>query len=99
MRREVDARDEESLRPLVERYFPDAAGRALDVRTCPFDPSPDEDFIVDLHPETERAVVAAGFSGRGFKFCSVIGEILADLAFDGGTRHDIGRLRLDRFGA
>jgi sarcosine oxidase len=42
-------------------------------------------------------VVAAGFSGHGFEFCSVVGEILADLALDGGTRHDIGFLRLGRF--
>ena len=43
-------------------------------------------------------VVGAGFSGHGFKFCSVVGEILADLALDGETRHEIGFLRLDRLG-
>ena len=42
-------------------------------------------------------MVGAGFSGHGFKFCSVVGEILADLALDGSTRHDIGFLRLARF--
>ena len=42
--------------------------------------------------------VAAGFSGHGYKFCSVIGEIMADLATDGRTQHDIGLFRLDRFG-
>jgi sarcosine oxidase len=97
MARAVEPSDEARLRPLLERYLPDAAGPVLDVRICPFDPSPDEDFILDVHPETERAVVAAGFSGRGFKFCSVIGEILADLALEGETRHDIGRLSLGRF--
>jgi sarcosine oxidase len=97
MSREVEPGDEAALRPLVERYLPEAAGAALDVRTCPFDPSPDEDFVIDRHPESERAVVAAGFSGRGFKFCSVVGEILADLVVEGRTLHDIGRFRLDRF--
>jgi len=43
-------------------------------------------------------VVAAGFSGHGFKFCSVVGEILADLAVDGRTEHDIGLFALGRFG-
>lgn len=95
--REPEARDEATLRPFIERYFPDGSGPALDIRVCPFEVSPDEDFIVDRHPESERVVFAAGFSGRGFKFCSVIGEILADLALDGDTRHDIGRLRLNRF--
>ena len=40
--------------------------------------------------------IAAGFSGHGFKFCSVVGEILADLALEGGTRHDISLFRLAR---
>ncbi len=45
-----------------------------------------------------RAVVClGGGSGHGFKFCSVLGEIAADLALDGQTRHDIGLLRLGRF--
>jgi sarcosine oxidase len=97
MSREVEPSDEAALRPLVERYLPEAAGPVLDVRTCPFDPSPDEEFVIDRHPQFERAVVAAGFSGRGFKFCPVVGEILADLTLDGATSHDISRLRLSRF--
>lgn len=97
MSRGIADTDEASLRPLVERYLPDAAGTVLDVRTCPFDPSPDEGFIIDRHPESDRAVLAAGFSGRGFKFCSVVGEILVDLILEGETRHDIGRFLLDRF--
>jgi sarcosine oxidase len=97
MTREPTPEDESSLRPLVERYFPDGAGRVLSLRACPFEASPDEDFIVDVHPESGRVSVAAGFSGRGFKFCSVVGEILADLALAGETRHDIARLRLGRF--
>ena len=44
-------------------------------------------------------VIAAGFSGHGFKFCSVVGEVLADLALDDGTDWNIGLFRLDRFGA
>ena len=67
------------------------------LKTCLFEPTPDEHFLIDRHPGRERAVVGAGFSGHGFKFCSVVGEILADLALDGETRHDIGLFRLDRF--
>lgn len=97
MSRDAEAADEEMLRPLVERYFPEGAGPTLTVKTCPFEVSPDENFIIDRHPDSERVVVAAGFSGRGFKFCSVVGEILAELALDGETRHDIDFLRLSRF--
>jgi sarcosine oxidase len=95
--REVTAADAVPLRRFAERYFPDGAGATLDLKACLFELSPDEHFLIDLHPETELAVVGAGFSGHGFKFCSVVGEILADLALDGETLHDIGFLRLDRF--
>ena len=96
--REPTVADETRLRELAGRYLPDGAGATVALKTCIFELSPDEHFIVDRHPSAPSAVVAAGFSGHGFKFCSVIGEILADLAIDGGTRHDIGLFRIDRFG-
>ena len=69
------------------------------LKVCLFTNSPDEHFIVDLHPTYPQVVLAAGFSGHGYKFCSVIGEILADLALRGDTRHDIGLFALSRFGS
>jgi len=96
--RVTTAEDEAVLRPFAERYFPAGAGSTLALKACFFELSPDEHFLIDLHPESELAVVGAGFSGHGFKFCSVVGEILADLALDGETRHDIGFLRFARFG-
>jgi sarcosine oxidase len=95
--REPTLEDEAPLRAFAERYFPDGAGPTIALKTCLFEPSPDEHFLIDRHPETDSAVLAAGFSGHGFKFCSVVGEILADLALDGDTKHDIGFLRLSRF--
>ena len=97
--REPTLADEEPLRAFAGRYFPDGAGPTVALKTCLFEPSPDEHFLIDAHPETPHAVFGAGFSGHGFKFCSVVGEILADLALEGETRHDIGFLRLGRFAA
>ena len=98
LRRDPDGEDEDVLRRFAGRYFPDGAGPALTLKTCLFENSPDEHFILDTHPASSAVVVGAGFSGHGFKFCSVVGEILADLAVDGRTRHDIGFLRLARLG-
>jgi sarcosine oxidase len=95
--RDAGPDDVAPLRHFAERYFPDGAGRTLDLKACLFELSPDEHFLIDRHPETELAVVGAGFSGHGFKFCPVVGEILADLALEGETLHDIGFLRLSRF--
>jgi sarcosine oxidase len=66
------------------------------MKTCLFTNSPDEHFIIDRLPEAPQVAIAAGFSGHGFKFCSVVGEILADLALEGGTKLNIELFRLDR---
>lgn len=97
VRREVEAEDERLLRGFAERYFPDGAGATMALRTCMFTNTPDEHFIIDRHPEFPQVVLASPCSGHGYKFCSVVGEIVADLATgDGATRHDIGFLGLGR---
>lgn len=99
MDREPDRVDEELLREAVNRYFPQASGPTLTLKTCLFTNTPDEHFVLDLHPDLPEVVVGAGFSGHGFKFASVVGEILADLAIDGQTSHDISLLRFARLAA
>jgi sarcosine oxidase len=96
MDRACHADDEAVLRDAVRRYFPDADGPTLAMKTCLFTNTPDEHFVIDRLPHAPHVAIAAGFSGHGFKFCSVVGEILADLALDGGTRHDISLFALGR---
>jgi sarcosine oxidase len=97
MDRTPNRQDEQCLRICVERHFPKAAGPILSMKACLFTNSPDEHFIIDHLPEDRRVLIAAGFSGHGFKFCSVIGEILADLALHGSTRHDLNLFKVGRF--
>jgi sarcosine oxidase len=96
-RREPEPEDEDLLRAFARRYFPDGAGPTMMLKTCLFTNSPDRHFILDRHPDHPEVAIAAGFSGHGYKFCSVIGEIMADLARDGRTGHDIEFFRLTRF--
>ena len=97
MRREPDAADEQLLRAFAARYFPESAGATMALRSCMFTNTPDEHFILDRHPAHPNVVLVSPCSGHGYKFCSVIGEIVADLATgDGVTRHDIGLFRATR---
>lgn len=97
MRREPDAEDERLLRDFAGRYFPEGNGPTMALRACMFTNTPDEHFVLDRHPDHPQVVLASPCSGHGYKFCSVIGEVLADMATgDGTTRHDIAFLRLDR---
>ncbi len=78
--------------------MPSALGGLAAMKTCIYTRTPDDDFILDVSPSDPRVVLASPCSGHGFKFASVIGEVLADLATRGATRHDISRLGLSRFG-
>jgi sarcosine oxidase len=85
------------LREFAERYFPEGCGPTMSLHTCMFTNTPDHHFVIDLHPDYEQVSIASACSGHGFKFASVIGEIMADLAETGITRHNIDLFRLDRF--
>jgi sarcosine oxidase len=88
--------DEAILRKGIAAYFPLANGPARRMTTCLFTNSPDEHFILDRYPGESNVTVAAGFSGHGFKFCSVIGKVMADLCLEGRTRWNIEPFRLGR---
>lgn len=95
--RGVHPRDEEVLRVATRRYFPEADGPTMALRTCIFTNTPDEHFLMDHLPGCPQVCVASPCSGHGFKFSSVIGEIMADLADSGQTRHDIWMYRFRAF--
>ncbi len=85
------------MRRHLERLLPVAAAAPLAKSvTCLYTTSPDEHFVIDRHPEHPQVALATGFSGHGFKFVPVVGEILADLVTDGTSRHDIEMFRLAR---
>jgi sarcosine oxidase len=89
--------DVQNLAGFVRDYLPQV-GTALDRHAvCLYTMSPDSHFVVDRHPQHPQVVFGAGFSGHGFKFTSVIGEALADLAADGKTALPIDFLSLARF--
>ena len=96
--REVDAtRDIEPIMRAMEDWMPGAATVLRSAKPCLYTITPDGHFVVDRHPEHPRLVLCGGFSGHGFKFAPVIGEIGADLALEQGTRHEIEFLSLQRF--
>lgn len=92
--RSLHESDVTAVSEAVSRYLPEASPTPAHHKVCLYTMTPDEDFLIDLHPRHKNVAIAAGFSGHGFKFASVVGEILADLAIDGGTRHPIDFLKL-----
>ncbi|MEC0231318.1 N-methyl-L-tryptophan oxidase [Paenibacillus alba] len=91
------ADDENDLRRALEAFLPQAAGKVVRSAVCKYEMTPDEDFIIDHHPKYNHVLVAGGFSGHGFKFASVVGEILSELAQDGKTAFDMSSFAISRF--
>jgi len=89
--------DEMELRRFASVWLTEPLGRCLKRSVCMYTLTPDRHFIIDRHPRFENVVFAGGFSGHGFKFASVVGEILADLAINGATAQPIKMFRAGRF--
>jgi sarcosine oxidase len=87
--REVHDDEVEFIRSYVTKYVPALDGELLYAKTCMYTNTPDEHFVISTHPDHPQAAIAAGFSGHGFKFCGVVGEILADLVTEGETERPI----------
>ncbi|MEO5583144.1 MAG: N-methyl-L-tryptophan oxidase [Saprospiraceae bacterium] len=82
----------------IEHYLPQAKGKKRNFKTCMYTNTPDENFILDYLPDTNQQVVlACGFSGHGFKFAPVIGELLAQMVNNESSDLNIDFLRLNRF--
>lgn len=97
--RDPTQRDEEALRQGLRAFFPDADGDLLALRACMFTNTPDEHFIIDRLAHMPEVIVASPCSGHGFKFSSVIGEILASLAIEGRSTFDLSLFSIARLGA
>jgi len=99
VRRDVAAGEIEAIRAALSRCIPDAVGRLRETAVCLYTNTPDQHFVVDLHPEHPQVVIASPCSGHGFKFASALGEVLADLATGGAPEFDLGLFRLRRLRA
>ncbi len=95
--RSIQPSEETSIRGRIERDLPSLAGRVVHTEICLYTMTPDEHFIIDRHPEFEQVAIAAGFSGHGFKFSNVVGEVIADLSTEGRSSFDLGLFSIDRF--
>jgi len=83
------------VQTFLEKYIPTALGPVLYSKTCLYTMPPDRDFVIDALPGYENCVVAIG-AGHAFKFASLIGKILSELAITGSTASNIETFKIDR---
>jgi sarcosine oxidase len=97
VRRYPTPEDEADVRAPLARFLPAAAGAVRDARICLYTNTPDQHFVVDRHPDHPQVTVVSPCSGHGFKFASVIGEVVADLVTTGRPEFDLAPFALSRF--
>jgi sarcosine oxidase len=95
--RDLDSADLARVEAFLAAHLPGVGRPMTRHSVCYYTMSPDEHFLVGQHPAHRHVCIAAGLSGHGFKFTSVLGEALADLAFSGATRLPIEFLSTRRF--
>ena len=95
--RTVSDRDLDPIRLFVTHYLRGVTRHVARSAVCMYTNTPDRHFVIDFHPASSRTVVLSPCSGHGFKFAPVIGDIAADLVFDGSTARDISRFKISRF--
>jgi monomeric sarcosine oxidase len=93
----IEPKDERRVESFLRNFLPGVSRTRTRHEVCYYTMSPDEHFIVDVHPKHSNVAFAAGLSGHGFKFTSVLGEVLADLVTGGKTTMPIDFLAQDRF--
>jgi len=96
---EPNSEDEADMRQFVSRYFPEANGPILSMAACFFENTPDRSPIIDSVPGVEGAWVLGGFSGHGFKYATVTGEIAKDLVTTGTSSQNLEPFKASRFSA
>ena len=90
---DVSIEEIEDMRGLLRRFLPLADGPLRKSAVCLYTNTPDEHFFLDRHPAHPGVLIVSPCSGHGFKFASVIGEIVADLVVDGHSRFDLSLFR------
>jgi len=96
--RNIHPSDEAAIRSAIKFRIPALNGEVSRATTCMYTMTRDQHFIIDIHPRHPQVSIAAGFSGHGFKFSSVVGEILCDLALSRQTSSDIALFSVSRKG-
>lgn len=97
LERSISESDIIPIQTALEDWLPGASQTFRSAKACMYALTPDEHFAIGRHPADDGIVLAGGFSGHGFKFAPVVGEIVTELLLDGASRLDIGFLSPARF--
>ena len=95
LNRNVSDHEMQKISEVIKKYM-NLSGEIIKSQVCMYTNTPDHHFIIDFHPENNNVIIASPCSGHGFKFSSVIGEILADMCLNIDVSNDIEPFKINR---
>jgi len=94
----VSLEEEQSMyKDYVQGRLPGISDRCVTAASCLYTTTPDSNFVIDVHPDNDRIMIASPCSGHGFKHSAAIGEALAEQVIDGESQIDISSFSMKRF--
>ena len=97
LEREVREADIAPVRAAMDEALPRAAGPYIEGKACMYALTPDRHFVISPRTSDPRVILAGGFSGHGFKFVPVVGEVIAAAIAGDSPEYEIGFLSAARF--
>lgn len=95
--RYIDHEVVETMKRQIIRRYPNLIPEPFDLQSCLYTDTPDYHFILDKHPQYDNVTIGAGFSGHGFKFGPLLGEILAGLVLGQEAPVSLDTFSIKRF--
>ena len=98
VQRTVGVEEEQSMyKDYVQGRLPGISDRCVTAASCLYTTTPDSNFVIDVHPDNDRIMIASPCSGHGFKHSAAIGEALAEQVIDGKSKIDMSTFSMKRF--
>jgi sarcosine oxidase len=98
VQRTVSMEEEQSMyKDYVQGRLLGISDRCGTAASCLYTVTPDSNFVIDVHPDNDRIMIASPCSGHGFKHSAAIGEALAEQVIDGKSKIDISSFSMKRF--
>ena len=81
----------------IRGRLPGLSDQCASAVSCLYTTTPDANFVIDFHPDSDRIIIASPCSGHGFKHSAAIGEVISELVVDGASKIDISSFSIERF--
>ncbi|MDH5401199.1 MAG: N-methyl-L-tryptophan oxidase [Candidatus Heimdallarchaeota archaeon] len=95
----IEVNDEmlDQIKKFISKTFNDINTSPEFIDTCIYTMTENENFIIDYIPNSNKILIVGGFSGHGFKFTPLIGEIVCDLICETPIVHDLSHFKFSNF--